>query len=142
MHVDIDDIQTTRGEKLLALVMTAFLLIGGIWAYDRLEVHHGYVAPVYTPAEQAAISANDDARQRLFGAQESVQNARGELEISREAYRTELDAGRQAPRLAARYREAQRRYAGVGTLAVLPQQSGYEKSHSDSHRERQRRHRS
>ncbi len=45
-HVDTDDIQTTRGEKLLALVMTVFLLIGGIWAYDRLEVQHGYVAPV------------------------------------------------------------------------------------------------
>ena len=103
-HVDIDDIQTTRGEKLLAVVMTVFLLIGGIWAYDRLEVHHGYVAPVYTPAEQAAISANDAARQRLFDANQRVQNARNELEISREAYRTAIEAGQPNAKLGVRYR--------------------------------------
>jgi len=103
-HVEIDEIQTTRGEKLLALVLTAFLLIGGIWAYDRLEVHHGYVAPVYTPAEQAAISANDAARQRLFDAQQRVQNTRSELEISREAYRTSIEAGQPSAKLGVRYR--------------------------------------
>ena len=103
-HVDIDDIQTTRGEKLLALVMTVFLLIGGIWAYDRLEVHHGYVAPVYTPGEQAAISANDAARQRLFDANQRVRNARNELEISREAYRTAIEAGQPNAKLGVRYR--------------------------------------
>ncbi|MDP9285980.1 MAG: zinc ribbon domain-containing protein [Actinomycetota bacterium] len=109
-NVDIEDIQTTRGEKLLALVMTVFLLIGGIWAYDRLEVHRGYVAPVYTPAEQAAISANDAARQRLFDANQSVQNARNELEISREAYRTAIEAGQPSAKLGVRYRRDTERF--------------------------------
>jgi len=109
-HVDIDEIQTTRGEKLLALVMTVFLLIGGIWAYDRLEVHHGYVAPVYSPAEQAAISENDAARQRLFTADQRVRNARNELEISREAYRTAIEARQPSTKLGVRYRRDTARF--------------------------------
>ena len=109
-HVDIDDIQTTRGEKFLALVMTVFLLIGGIWAYDRLEVSHGYVAPVYSPAERAAISANDAAQERFSAAQERVQTARNELEISREAYRTAIEAGQPSTKLGVRYRRDTNRF--------------------------------
>lgn len=104
-HVDIEDIQTTRGEKILALVMTAFLLLGGIWAYDHLEVHHGYVSPSYTPAERRAISANEAARQRLFAANQRVQAARNELEISREAYRTAIEAHQPSTKLGVRYRQ-------------------------------------
>jgi hypothetical protein len=109
-HVDTEDIQTTRGEKVLALVMTVFLLIGGIWAYDRLEVHHGYVRPSYTPAERAAISANEQARQRLFRAQASVQRTRNALEISREAYRTAIEAHQPTAKLGARYRRDNDRF--------------------------------
>jgi hypothetical protein len=102
-HVDIEDIRTTRGEKLLAVVMTAFLLIGGIWAYDHLEVHHGYVAPSYTRAEQTAIAANETARQRLFTVEALVRSVRNDLEISREAYRTAIEARQPTAKLAARY---------------------------------------
>jgi len=104
-HVDIDEIQTTRGEKVLALVMTVFLLIGAIWAYDRLEVHHGYVAPSYTPEEQAAISTANAARQRLFTAEQRARSARSELELSREAYRTALEAHQPSAKLGARYHQ-------------------------------------
>jgi hypothetical protein len=104
-HVDIDDIQTTRGEKVLALVMMVFLLIGGIWAYSRLEVHHGYIPPSYTPAEQRAISANEAARQRLLAANQRVRTARNELEISREAYRTAIEAHQPSTKLGVRYRQ-------------------------------------
>ena len=104
-HVDIQDIQTTRGEKVLALVMTAFLLLGGIWAYAHLDVHHGYVRPSYTPVEQRAISANDAAQQRLFAANQRAQAAQGELELSREAYRTAIEAHQPSTKLGARYRQ-------------------------------------
>ncbi len=109
-HVDIDDIQTTRGEKLLAVVMTAFLLIGGIWIYDRLEIGRAYAPPSYTPAEQAAISANDSARQHAFSAQARLRSARSALEVSREAYRTALEAHQPAATLATRYRRATARF--------------------------------
>jgi hypothetical protein len=103
-NVDIEDIQTTRGEKLLAVVMTAFLLIGGIWAYDHLEVHHGYVASSYTQAEQTAIAVNEATRQRLFTVEARVRSVRNDLEISREAYRTAIEARQPTAKLAARYR--------------------------------------
>ena len=36
-RVDVEEIQTTKSEKLLAVVLTIFLLIGGIWAYQRID---------------------------------------------------------------------------------------------------------
>ena len=35
--VDVDEIQTTRGEKGLAVVLAVFILIGLVWAYDKLD---------------------------------------------------------------------------------------------------------
>jgi len=108
--VDVDEIQTTRGEKLLAAVMTVFVLIGGIWIYDRLEVGRPYTPPVYTPAEQAVISANEAARQRLFAANGRLRSARSTLEVSREAYRTAIEAHQPSGKLATRYRRATARF--------------------------------
>ena len=102
-QVENEDIQTTRGEKVLALVLTAFLLIGGIWAYTKLEIHHGYAAPSYTPAERAAISAHDAAQQQLYAAQNAVARTQNQLELSREAYRTALEAHQPSAKLAASY---------------------------------------
>jgi hypothetical protein len=36
-RVDVEEIQTTTSEKLLALVLTVFLLIGGVWTYQRID---------------------------------------------------------------------------------------------------------
>src|SRR6185295_11624735 len=102
-QVDTEDIQTTRGEKVLAVVLTVFLLIGGIWAYEKLEVSHGYVAPSYTPAEQAAISKYDAAQQRLYSTRAAVGRAQNELELSREAYRTAIEAHQPSAKLGASY---------------------------------------
>ena len=33
-HVDVEEIQTTKSEKLLALVLAGFLLVGGLWSYQ------------------------------------------------------------------------------------------------------------
>jgi len=35
--VDIEDLGTTKSEKLLAFVMLVFLLIGGIWSYQEID---------------------------------------------------------------------------------------------------------
>ena len=102
-HVDTEDIQTTRGEKVLAVVLTVFLLIGGIWAYEKLEIGHGYVAPSYTPAERAAISTYDAAQQRLYATRSAVGRAQNELELSREAYRTAIEAHQPSAKLGASY---------------------------------------
>src|SRR4030095_5070500 len=36
-RVEVEEIQTTPSERLLAVVLAIFLLIGGIWTYDRIE---------------------------------------------------------------------------------------------------------
>ena len=36
-RVDVEEIQTTKSEKLLAAVLALFLLIGGIWVYVKID---------------------------------------------------------------------------------------------------------
>jgi hypothetical protein len=35
-RVDVEELETTKSEKLLAVVLGLFLLIGSLWAYDKL----------------------------------------------------------------------------------------------------------
>ena len=59
--VDVDEIQTTRGEKVLALVLAVFILIGLVWAYDKLDQRSFYsIEP--TAAEQDAIGLYNGRR--------------------------------------------------------------------------------
>jgi hypothetical protein len=113
--VDVEDIQTTKSEKLLAVVLAAFLLIGAIWTYQKLDDWVAErVAPVevqLSPADQAAIDRNAAASQRLSAAQTQLLQAQSDLEFRREAYRTALDAGRPAEDLEAQYEAAQQQLA-------------------------------
>ena len=75
--LDVEDVQTTKGEKLLAVVLTIFLLIGGVWTYQKIDdVVRDTSPPDYsyrgTPAEQAAVA-------RLQTADRKVQRAVREL---------------------------------------------------------------
>jgi hypothetical protein len=36
-RLDVEDVQTTKGEKLLAVILTGFLLIGGVWTYQKID---------------------------------------------------------------------------------------------------------
>ena len=110
--VDIDEIQTTRGEKVLALVLTVFLLIGLVWAYVKLDTRDPYAAPPrITATEQAAIDAHTQAESELTLAEATYSAALSDLEIRRERYRTALDAGQPADALAADYRASERAFA-------------------------------
>src|SRR5439155_5723358 len=60
-RVDVEEIQTTKGEKLLAVVLAAFLLIGGIWVYAKIDDAVRTTSPPDysyrgTPEEQAAVT--------------------------------------------------------------------------------------
>jgi hypothetical protein len=113
-HVEVDEIEITSTEKVLALVLTVFFLIGGVWVYSKLDDvrESGYRPPeaYYTPAEQAAVQRADQAQLRLERAGDATGQARDELELAREAYRTALDAGTAAPRLRSAYRGAERHF--------------------------------
>lgn len=115
-RLDVEDVQTTKGEKLLAVILAGFLLIGGVWTYQKIDDAVRDVSPpdfAYrgTPAEQAAVQRLNIAQRRLFRAQREAARARNNLELRRETYRTALDEGRQAPLLREAYQRAQRRLA-------------------------------
>jgi hypothetical protein len=115
--VDIEQLESTKSEKLLALVLAVFLLIGGIWAYQEIDDRVRAALPVReaTPAEQQAIQRLDEAQQRRFEADQAVGRTRQELELRREAYRTALDAGEPAAALRQRYLAADRAHEAART---------------------------
>jgi hypothetical protein len=126
-RVDVEDIQTTTSEKLLALVLAGFLLIGGIWVYQRIddEVRDAVAVEDVQPsaADQAALQRLDVARVRLDATTQARAAARDNLELRREAYRTALDAGRQAPQLERAYEQAQARFRGAQREVAIAQQA-------------------
>jgi hypothetical protein len=116
-RVDVEEIQTTKGEKLLAVVLAVFLLIGGVWVYVKIDDAVRTTSPpdfTYrgTPSEQAAVKELRSAESQLSRAQVAAGNARDNLELKREAYRTALEAHRaEATRLGVAYDDARKRYA-------------------------------
>ncbi len=107
-EVDVEQLESTKGEKLLALVLAIFLLIGGVWAYQEIDDTVRDAIPLRdaSTAERQAIRTFDQAQQRRARATEMVRRTRDELELRREAYRTALDAGDPAGALRAQYRAA------------------------------------
>lgn len=114
-HVEIEEIRTTKSEKLLAFVAALFLFIGGIWGYARIDdaVRSAIAVPAASPADQRVLDESAAARQRVFQAQEDERAALESLTVAREAYRTQLDAGRNAPALEQIYEDAQAAYASA-----------------------------
>lgn len=110
-RVEVEEIQTTPSERLLAVVLAIFLLIGGIWTYDRIEEEvrgpQRFVSVAPTPTERAALDRLAAANARLARAHTEQAAALQNLELRREAYRTALDAGRRAPALENAYGAAQ-----------------------------------
>ena len=114
-RADVEELQTTRTEKLLAVVLTVFLLLGGIWTYTRIDdvVRHHVRVPTQTLAQDPAIVREQAATQRLFRAESRSRQALQDLEVSREAYRTALEAHKPTKRLERAYTAAAAEYAAA-----------------------------
>jgi ABC-type multidrug transport system fused ATPase/permease subunit len=112
---DVEELETTRTEKVLAVVFTAFLLLGGIWTYQKLDdfVREHVPVPTYSapgPASARLAAASSRVAQAELRRQRALEN----LELRREAYRTALDAGQQAPALERSYEQAQAELEAAG----------------------------
>jgi hypothetical protein len=109
--MNVEEIETTKSEKLLAVVLAIFLLIGAVWTYQKLDDWAARtIAPVRverSPADQAALARSTAANQRFAAAQTQIMEAQSNLELKREAYRTALDAGQPAKDLEREYQAAQ-----------------------------------
>jgi len=112
---DVEELQTTRTEKLLAVVLAAFLLLGGIWTYTRLDdvVRKHVPLPTATIERSPAVTREASAQQRVFQEQERSRQALQNLELTREAYRTALEAHKPAQPLEQKYNAAQAAYAAA-----------------------------
>ena len=125
-RVDVEQIQTTKSEKLLAAVLAVFVLIGGVWTYQKID---DYVADAIeidyrgTPADRAATFRLGQAAGRSERASAAVEVAGERLELSREAYRTALDEGRSAPGLRRAYLQAQARFTRAEREAAAAQEA-------------------
>ena len=114
----LEELEVTRAEKVLAVVLAAFLLLGGLWVYfkvnDAVPAPEPYERVVAEhPTEATAIRRLDRASAAVFTAQgRRAQSARA-LVQSREAYRTALDAGEPAEALRRAYVAAQSRAEGA-----------------------------
>ncbi|HWN21152.1 MAG TPA: zinc ribbon domain-containing protein [Gaiellaceae bacterium] len=110
---DVEELHSTKSEKLLAFVMVAFLLIGGVWSYQEIDdrVRRSIELAAPTTAEAAALRQRDEAQQRLIQANGRQARARREVDFRREEFRAAVDAGRPAGALEQRYRAAQAAFA-------------------------------
>jgi lipopolysaccharide export LptBFGC system permease protein LptF len=109
---DIEEIQASKTEKFLAVVLAVFCLIGGVWTYQKIDdkvVERVRVDAPVSAADEAAIARRLDTEDRVFSLRDRVGQARRDVVFRREEYRTALDAGRTAPRLEQQYRQAQAR---------------------------------
>ena len=97
-RVDVEEMGTTRSEKLLTVVLSVFMLIGGLWAYHNVDdigrPSRAHVGGGISPAERAAEVRHDAALQELRDAEGQRKSALQKLELRREAYRTALEAAR------------------------------------------------
>jgi hypothetical protein len=108
VRADVEDIQTTRTEKLLAVVLAAFLLLGGIWTYQKIDdvVRKHVPVPSYGSAGPASARLQQ-AQARAAQANARRQRALENLELKREAYRTALEAHQPSGGLRREYEAAQ-----------------------------------
>ena len=89
-RVDIEEIESTRSERFLAVVLLAFLLIGTIWFYVKIDdwaggrQDHAYTAREQKIFDaQTAASAADERAQRALTREESdVRLAKDALDIA------------------------------------------------------------
>lgn len=143
-RVDAEQIETTTTEKLLAIVLAAFLLVGGVWAYEKVDEigapasaqsfdelnGGGFYTPdgnfvpqgTLAPAERQALNTESRARRELRRSENQQAQALGELEFTREEYRTAIEAGQPVAELEQAYETAQAEFEAAEADVASAQQ--------------------
>jgi hypothetical protein len=114
--IGAEEIETTGGEKLLAVVLAIFIAVGAVWAYYRLDHVDRPVGPQFPPVareDRAAFERSTGAAQEKRQAVRTHSEAVEALELRREAYRTALEAGEPADELRRGYVTAQAEVAAA-----------------------------
>lgn len=111
-RVDTEDIASTRSERVLAVVLVVFLLIGSGWFYVKIDDWvGGSRAWEYTAAEQRSIDAAETAEDRAWRAEEERDTALTDLELARENLSLAIEQDQPTESLSETFEEAQTEYA-------------------------------
>ncbi|MCL3836856.1 zinc ribbon domain-containing protein [Aeromicrobium duanguangcaii] len=117
-RVDTEDIESTRSEKLLAVLMGIFLLVGTVWFYVQVPswVGDAFSSTSETTLEQARNESSklEDAR---YATSEALDTERNELDVAREAYKVALQEKAGIADARAEYDAAQQDYAKADAAA-------------------------
>lgn len=118
-YPDAEELTTTKSEKLLAFVMAAFLLLGAVWTYQKIddEIRTRVTISAGSAADRDAVGRASAARRRVFASERRLAAVRRRVDFTREEWRAALDAARPATALERRYRTAQKAYAAAQTEA-------------------------
>ncbi|MDP3487405.1 MAG: zinc ribbon domain-containing protein, partial [Bacillota bacterium] len=117
---ETSQIETSRAERVLAIAMVIFLLIGGAWVFRQIQliparpdysaIEARYISPELRQEHGLAQTASWEAHSYRQKIQEELRKATLEHEFRREEYRVMLDKGIKDP-----VREA----AYLGSLAAF-----------------------
>lgn len=111
-NVDAEDLEATRSERLLAAILTVFLLVGSVWFYVKAAdwVRDDEQRGVPTAAQQRVLDERDQAWEVLEKLDIELESARIRLDVARTDYETAVETGTDVPAAEAEYRAAQVAY--------------------------------
>lgn len=128
-HPEVDEVESSRVEKLLAAGLVVFLLIGGFWAMGRLgsipktpdyaAISAAAGMPAVEEAYRRAQSDHSRAAEAAQQAAATAEQARAEYEFRREEYRVALERGAGDPKLAQAHETARVAYEKAAAQAEL-----------------------
>lgn len=118
-RVDSEEITSTRSEKILAVVLAIFVLIGTTWFYVKIDDWISQSSPAYnyTTTEQDAIDAATSAWEISARAAEKRDQALTQLELNREDLRLAMEQKTPTAALQKKYDESQAAYAKAKSAA-------------------------
>lgn len=111
-RIDTDEIESTRTERFLAVILTAFLLVGSIWFYVKVADWVRTDDPWRTSmsTEQRAVIKESQKAHRLANAADNRRwTAEANVEQARAEYDLALQAGEPAAGPKEAYQQAQQR---------------------------------
>lgn len=107
-RVDIEEIESTRSEKFLAVVLMAFLLIGTVWFYAKVPDWTG-AHPNYeqTPAQIQLEKQREDADARNQQDHDRLVRAQSDVAIAKDQFDIAVAKGRDSTAAETAYAQAQ-----------------------------------
>lgn len=118
-RVDTEDIESTRSEKALAVILALFLLVGTFWFYFQVPA---WVEDALPRTDDTAVTQAEslqvEAEEARWAAEEARDEVRMELDLEREEYKVALQEGSGVAQAKREYEQAQQKFDGAQAEAT------------------------